>query len=32
MSGNLAVRRKPEEIETLTRLMAQDAKQQPPKT
>ena len=32
MSGYLAVRRKPEEIETLTRLMAQDAKQQPPKT
>ena len=32
MSGYLAVRRKPEEIEALARLMAQDAKQQPPKT
>ena len=32
MSGYLAVRRKPEEIAALTRLMAQDAKQQPPKT
>jgi len=32
MSGYLAVRRKPEEIEALARLMAQDAKQQSPKT
>jgi hypothetical protein len=32
MSGYLAVRRKPEEIAALARLMAQDAKQQPPKT
>jgi hypothetical protein len=32
MSGYLAVRRKPEEIAALARLMAQDAKQQPQKT